>query len=133
MEFKRGRMIDHLHLRTGDLEGSRRFYTAVLGVLGIPVIDGGDHFFADELWVDRGEQPSRVHFAFQAADHETVQRWYEAGLAAGGSDNGAPGERRNYHPGYYAAYLLDPDGNNVEAVYHGPAKRSAEAVVFTTE
>jgi catechol 2,3-dioxygenase-like lactoylglutathione lyase family enzyme len=131
MELKRGRMLDHLHLRTRRLDDSRKFYTAVLGVLGIPVIDGGDYFFADELWVDRGEQPSRIHFAFQTPDRETVDRWFEAGLAAGGTDNGAPGERP-YHPGYYAAYLLDPDGNNIEAVFHGPSKRSADAVTITT-
>ena len=89
------------------------------------------HFFADELWVDHGAQSSHVHFAFQSPDRATVERWYAAGLAAGGKDNGGPGERP-YHPGYYAAFLLDPDGNNVEAVYHGPSKRSAEAVTITT-
>ena len=131
MELKRGRMIDHLHLRTMDLDASRRFYAAILEVLGIPLIAGDGHFYADELWVDRGETPSRVHFAFQAAAPQTVDRWYVAGLAAGGRDNGAPGER-SYHPGYYAAFLLDPDGNNVEAVYHGPSTRSADAVTVTT-
>ncbi|HZY67091.1 MAG TPA: VOC family protein [Devosia sp.] len=130
MELKRGRMIDHLHLRTRDLERSRRFYSAVLEVLGIPLVAAESHFFADELWVDRGEQPSHVHFAFQAPDRATVDRWYAAGLAAGGTDNGAPGER-SYHPGYYAAFLLDPDGNNVEAVHHGPSTRSADAVTIT--
>ena len=130
MELKRGRMIDHLHLRTRDLEASRRFYTAVLGVLGIEIVNAPTHFFADELWVDAGEQSSHVHFAFQSPDRATVERWYAAGLAAGGRDNGAPGERP-YHPGYYAAFLLDPDGNNVEAVHHGPGKRSADAVTIT--
>jgi len=130
MELKRGRMIDHLHLRARDLEASRRFYSALLGVLGIEIVNAPDHFFADELWVDHGEQSSHVHFAFQAADRAMVDRWYAAGLAAGGKDNGGPGERK-YHPGYYAAFLLDPDGNNVEAVYHGPGKRSADAVVIT--
>lgn len=130
MELKRGRMIDHLHLRSRDLEASRSFYTAVLGVLGIPVISAESHFFADELWVDRGETSSHVHFAFQTPDRETVDRWYAAGLAAGGRNNGAPGERP-YHPGYYAAFLLDPDGNNVEAVFHGPGERSADAVTIT--
>jgi len=130
MELKRGRMLDHLHLRARDLEASRRFYGALLGVLGIEIVNAPDHFFADELWVDHGDAPSHVHFAFQAADRAMVDRWYAAGLAAGGRDNGAPGERQ-YHPGYYAAYLLDPDGNNVEAVYHGPGKRSADAVTIT--
>jgi len=132
MDLKRGRLIDHLHLRTRDLEASRAFYTATLETLGIAVTDGPDHFFADELWVDVGEQASHVHVAFQAADRETVARWYEAGLKAGGKDNGGPGER-DYHPGYYAAFLLDPDGNNIEAVFHGPASRSAEAVTITFE
>lgn len=130
MDVKRGRMIDHLHLRTRDLDASRRFYAAILGVLGIPLIASDDHFYADELWVDRGDTPSHVHFAFQAADRAMVDRWHGAGLAAGGTDNGEPGER-DYHPGYYAAFLLDPDGNNVEAVYHGPSTRSAEAVSVT--
>jgi catechol 2,3-dioxygenase-like lactoylglutathione lyase family enzyme len=79
--------------------------------------------------VDKGppEAISHIHLAFQAADRAMVDRWYEAGLAAGGTDNGAPGER-DYHPGYYGAFLLDPDGNNVEAVFHGPAERSAASV-----
>jgi catechol 2,3-dioxygenase-like lactoylglutathione lyase family enzyme len=130
MELKRGRLIDHLHLRTRDLAASRRFYSAVLGVLGIPVVDGEGHFFADELWVDVGEQPSRCHLAFQTADRAMVDCAYAAGLSAGGRDNGAPGER-SYHPGYYAGYLLDPDGNNIEVVHHGDADRSADAVTIT--
>lgn len=130
MELKRGRLIDHLHLRTRDLAASKRFYTAVLGVLGIPIIDGGAHFYADELWVDAGEQSSCVHVAFQATDRSVVDRFHAAGLAAGGKDNGAPGERA-YHPGYYAAFLFDPDGNNIEAVFHGPANRSVDAVTIT--
>jgi catechol 2,3-dioxygenase-like lactoylglutathione lyase family enzyme len=129
MQLLRGRLIDHLHLRVRDLDASRKFYTAVLDVLGIPVIGGDGHFFADELWVDVGNPASHVHFAFQAPDRATVDRWYAAGLEAGGRDNGPPGERK-YHPGYYAAFLLDPDGHNVEAVYHGPGRRSADAVVI---
>jgi catechol 2,3-dioxygenase-like lactoylglutathione lyase family enzyme len=77
-----------------------------------------------------GPPTGNLHIAFQAPDQETVQRFHEAALAAGGRDNGAPAERA-YHPGYYAAYALDPDGNNVEAVYHGPVRRSAESVVFS--
>jgi lactoylglutathione lyase len=77
-----------------------------------------------------GVATGRAHFAFQARDRDMVERFHRAGLEAGGKDNGAPGERP-YHPGYFAAFLLDPDGNNVEAVFHGPAKRSAEAVKFT--
>jgi len=130
MQYKQGRLIDHVHLRVADLEASRRFYSAILGVLGIEIAHGADYFEADELFVDHGETVSRVHLAFQARDRSMVQRWYEAGLAAGGRDNGAPGER-DYHPGYYGAFLLDPDGNNVEAVYHGPTERSAEGVTIT--
>lgn len=73
---------------------------------------------------------SSAHLAFQAGDKETVRRFHDAALAAGGTDNGAPGAR-TYHPGYYAAFVLDPDGNNVEAVYHGPMTRSAASVVLT--
>ena len=72
----------------------------------------------------------RVHLAFQAQSRDMVHAFYEAALAHGGQDNGAPGERI-YHPGYYAAFVLDPDGNNIEAVFHGDAKRSAPSVKVT--
>ncbi|ALD91025.1 glyoxalase/bleomycin resistance protein/ring-cleaving dioxygenase [Cupriavidus gilardii CR3] len=132
MQIQRGRLIDHLHLKVRDLAASRRFYGAVLGVLGIAITDGDGYFYADELWVDEGTpgQITHAHFAFQAKDRDTVEAFYKAGLAADGRDNGGPGER-TYHPGYYAAFLLDPDGNNVEAVYHGPHQRSSEAVVIS--
>jgi catechol 2,3-dioxygenase-like lactoylglutathione lyase family enzyme len=129
MEFHRGRLIDHLHFRVRDLAASRRFYEAILNVLGVPVEGDERHFAADELWVDVGDQPTRVHLAFQVPDRETVHCFHAAGLAGGGRDNGAPGERQ-YHPGYYAAYLLDPDGNNLEAVHHGASERSTSAVVI---
>jgi len=132
-QHHQGRLIDHVHLRVRDLEASKRFYRAVLGALGFTAwAEGEDYFSADELWIDRGEAPSRVHLAFQASDREAVHRFHAAALAAGGRDNGRPGER-GYHPGYYAAFALDPDGNNVEAVYHGPARRSAASVVTTPE
>lgn len=131
MEYHFGRTIDHLHLVVADLDTSRRFYEAVLGALGRSLSGAGDGFFwADELFVSTGERISRVHFAFQADDEQAVHRFYAAGLAAGGTDNGPPGER-HYHPGYYAAFVLDPDGNNVEAVFHGPASRSAESILVT--
>jgi catechol 2,3-dioxygenase-like lactoylglutathione lyase family enzyme len=132
MEFHQGRLFDHVHLRVRDLEASRRFYVAVTESLGIPLgLETESAFAVDELFVSSdGEPTERVHIAFQASDEEAVTRFYEAGLAAGGCDNGRPGPR-DYHPGYYAAYLFDPDGNNVEAVYHGPAERSAPSVVFT--
>jgi lactoylglutathione lyase len=74
----------------------------------------------------------RVHLAFQGKSREVVERFYKSALAAGGRDNGAPGERK-YHPGYYGAFVIDPDGNNIEVVYHGPAKQSAESVKITFE
>ncbi len=130
METYRGRLIDHLHLKVKDLDASKRFYKAAMDVLGIPLVEGEGYFFADELWVDVGPAVAHVHFAFQAKDREMVDRFHTAVLAAGGRDNGPPGERK-YHPGYYAAFALDPDGNNVEAVHHGPHDRSSQSVHIT--
>ncbi len=130
MEFHRGRLLDHVHLVVADLTKSRTFYEAVLAAVGRSITFEGEGFFsADELFVSTwGSGASHIHLAFQADGPEVVQRFHAAGLAAGGRDNGAPGERP-YHPGYYAAYLLDPDGNNIEAVFHGPSTRSAASVV----
>lgn len=132
MEIHRGRLIDHIHLRAHDLAASKRFYRAVLKSLNkeSAIQEADDHFSGDELWIDQADGPtSHVHLAFRAKDHAEVKAFYEAALAAGGTDNGAPGERK-YHPGYYAAFVLDPDGNNIEAVYHGPFVASAESVVI---
>ncbi|XYI01436.1 VOC family protein [Sorangium sp. So ce1128] len=132
MQFHVGRLIDHVHLSVADLEQSKRFYRAVLQALGRdPIQEGPGYFAADELYVSPsdGGPVSRVHVAFQTADREQVHRFHEAALAAGGRDNGAPGER-HYHPGYYGAFVLDPDGNNIEAVHHGPSQRSAASVVI---
>ena len=137
-ELHRGRLIDHLQLVVRDLDASRRFYAAVFDVLGVPIGgEGDDYFWADELFVSTADSPAasgvktgRVHLAFQANDRETVERFHRDGLAAGGTDHGAPGQRP-YHPGYYAAFLLDPDGNNIEVVFHAPAKRSAADVKIT--
>ena len=133
MQFHRGRLIDHVHLRVSDVAASKRFYRAVFASLGMPdVLQEGQGFFhADELYVDQADgYVSRVHLAFQAPDRETVHRFHAAALAAGGRDHGGPGER-SYHPGYYGAFVLDPDGNNIEAVFHGPSTRSAASVVVT--
>jgi catechol 2,3-dioxygenase-like lactoylglutathione lyase family enzyme len=132
MEIHRGRLIDHLHLRAHDLAASKRFYRAVLQSLGKAgaIQEADDHFSADELWIDQAEGArSHVHLAFRANSQAGVHAFHAAALAAGGTDNGAPGERK-YHPGYYAAFVLDPDGNNIEAVYHGPMTASAESVVI---
>lgn len=133
MEFHRGRLIDHVQLRVADVEASKRFYRAVFTSLSLPdvLVEGEGFFYADELYVDKADGPvSRVHLAFQAANREVVHAFHQAALGAGGRDNGRPGERA-YHPGYYAAFVLDPDGNNIEAVFHGAATRSAASVVVT--
>jgi catechol 2,3-dioxygenase-like lactoylglutathione lyase family enzyme len=138
MEFHRGRLIDHIQLVVRDLRASKAFYEAVFGALGIPIGDSGDDFFwADELFVStpgskaaQGMLTGRQHLAFQARDRAMVKAFHDAALRNGGMDNGAPGERP-YHPGYYAAFVLDPDGNNVEAVYHGEAARSSASVRIT--
>ena len=134
MQFHQGRLIDHIRLRVSDLEASRRFYRAVLTAVGREFTsESPDHFACDELWIDRADGPvSRVHLAFQARDREAVHAFHAAALEAGGRDNGAPGER-SYHLGYYAAFALDPDGHNIEAVYHGPAERSAESVIVSAK
>jgi catechol 2,3-dioxygenase-like lactoylglutathione lyase family enzyme len=137
-ELHRGRLIDHIQLVVSELAPTRRFYSALFEVLKIPIGGEGPGFFwADELFISdlkspaaSGARTGRTHLAFQAPDRETVERCYKAGLTAGGKDNGAPGER-NYHPGYFAAFLLDPEGNNVEVVFHGVAKRSAASVKIT--
>ena len=131
----RGRLIDHIQLVVEELAPNRRFYGAVLEALGVQIGGEGDgYFWADELFVStadsaaaQGVLTGRHHLAFQAADRATVDAFYRAALANGGADNGAPGERP-YHPGYYAAFVTDPAGNNVEAVFHGDADRSAPSV-----
>lgn len=140
MELHRGRLIDHLQLVVRDLAASRRFYEAVFDTIGIPIAGEGDtYFWADELFISTpdsdaalGQLTGRHHLAFQARDRATVEAFHQAALANGGKDNGAPGERP-YHPGYYAAFALDPDGNNIEVVFHGPATYSADSVKVTFE
>lgn len=137
-EIYRGRLIDHVQLVVHDLPRAQRFYTAVLACLGVPLGGEGEGFFwADELFVSSTDSPAaqqqptgRHHLAFQARDRAMVDAFYQTALAHGGRDHGAPGER-SYHPGYYAAFVLDPDGNNIEAVFHGDAQRSAAAVHIT--
>jgi catechol 2,3-dioxygenase-like lactoylglutathione lyase family enzyme len=139
-QLHRGRLIDHIQLVVDDLAASRRFYEAVFKVFDIPISGGGDDFFwADEFVVSsagsqaaQGRLTGRCHLAFQAKDPATVEAFYQAALANGGKDNGAPG-MRPYHPGYVAAFVLDPAGNNIEAVYHGEAMRSAPSVKIEFE
>jgi catechol 2,3-dioxygenase-like lactoylglutathione lyase family enzyme len=134
-ELHRGRLVDHIQLVVSDLAACKAFYSATLGSLNIPLGGEGDgYFWFDELFVSSADSEAalgaltgRHHLAFQAADRAMVDAFHAAALTAGGRDNGAPGERP-YHPGYYAAFVLDPEGNNIEAVYHGAARRSAASV-----
>ncbi len=124
-------MIDHVGLNVSDLAAAKAFYAETLEplgyrvwgdweseeVVGFAVDDAGPDF-----WVyTRGDEPSApTHVSFRARDRETVDAFHAAGLAAGGSDNGEPGVRPHYHEQYYGAFVLDPDGNNIEAVCHSP-------------
>lgn len=121
-----GPPIDHLWLGVADLEASRRFYETIAPVVGVRVVDaslpqtvsvtdGTRHF----ILVADGRPPTEhVHLAFPVADDETVAKFHRVASAAGFRDNGGPGERPEYHPGYVGAFVLDPWGNNVEAVNH---------------
>ena len=131
-------MIDHIGLSVRDFAVSRAFYTAALAPLGFGVVmevteamTGGHGAHAGfgagkpEFWIGSGGAPGGasggpVHVAFVAGSRAAVRAFHAAALAAGATDNGAPGLRPQYHPDYYGAFVLDPDGNNVEAVCHGP-------------
>jgi catechol 2,3-dioxygenase-like lactoylglutathione lyase family enzyme len=123
-------MLDHLGFSVSDYERSKAFYAQALAPLGLELLlepladvggfgEGGKPFF----WIDgRGTAPQTgIHVAFAVGDRPTVEAFHAAALAAGGTDNGGPGVREIYHPDYYGAYVLDPDGNNIEAVCHAPA------------
>jgi catechol 2,3-dioxygenase-like lactoylglutathione lyase family enzyme len=133
MTWHTGRLIDHVHLRARNLANTRYFYQSVLAALGIRIEQSDEGWFqVDELYVSTADAKgprTHVHLAFQAADQAMVDAFHRAALTAGGTDNGAPGPR-DYHPGYYAAFVLDPDGNNIEAVFHGPVRRSAPSVTL---
>lgn len=118
------RFIDHVAFDVADLEASRRFYVAALAPWGVREVEADGAFGygprgSEDLWIARGEPGPPLHLALVASDRTLVDAFHAAGLDGGGRDNGAPGIRAQYHPEYYAAYLLDPDGNNVEAVHHG--------------
>ena len=118
-------MIDHIRLNVADPAASRAFFEAALEPLGYrvlmdfgPVVGMGKD--RPDFWLaPAGGASTTAHVAFRAESEEEVQRFHAAGLAAGGADNGEPGLRPHYHQNYYGAVVLDPDGNNVEAVYHG--------------
>jgi catechol 2,3-dioxygenase-like lactoylglutathione lyase family enzyme len=118
-------MIDHVAIPVRDLATSRNFYKPLLEGLGAKVVmewPGGVLFGTDDGMVAlrESEQVAPLHVAFKA-DRAGVERFHETALAAGGSDNGAPGIREEIHENYYAAFVIDPDGHNVEAVCHRPA------------
>ena len=121
-------MFDHVAIRAGDLVASARFYRTVLGSLGIEVscAETGVVTWDDfSLRAADGDCPATqsLHVAFVASSREQVDAFWRAGVDAGYSDDGAPGERPRYKPDYYGAFLRDPDGNSVEAVHHGDARR----------
>lgn len=126
-------MLDHIGIDVSDLARSRAFYAAALAPLGYAVtkaspasigfgVASGEGQSIDpggDFWIAQGRpSPPLVHFAFNASSREAVDRFFEAALREGGTDNGAPGLRPRYHPDYYAAFVLDPDGYNIEAVCH---------------
>ena len=124
-------MLDHTGIQVSDLPASRAFYERVLEPLGFAVVmDLAEQIQAvgfgrrgrPWFWIRgaKGEASGPIHIAFHATDRERVDRFHEAALAAGATDNGPPGLREHYHPTYYGAFVLDPDGNNVEAVCHTP-------------
>lgn len=122
-------MYDHIGLKVKDLDASVRFYTAALKPLGFVLCsrdDSGAGFGppdAPALWLyaDNNHRGPGMHVAFRAANHDAIKQFHSAGVKAGGRDNGGAGPRADYSPTYFAAFLIDPDGNNVEAVCHAPA------------
>ena len=118
-------MVEHVAVNVGEWNRAKRFYEKLLGTLGYRVVyeeDGTLAYFADHRGLDFGigrrDPVGGAHVAFECPDRTAVDRFHQAGLAAGGTDNGAPGIRAQYDANYYAAYVLDPDGNNIEGVCH---------------
>jgi catechol 2,3-dioxygenase-like lactoylglutathione lyase family enzyme len=123
-DFRRS-VFDHVQLGVRDRSVSERFYRTVLEPLGIPVVSETEEWIMFAHLAIRADRPvsSNVHLAFQASSPEQVDAFHRAGVEAGYRDNGAPGPRyEEFMPGIYAAYLLDPDGNNVEAVHRAPQR-----------
>jgi catechol 2,3-dioxygenase-like lactoylglutathione lyase family enzyme len=120
-------MIDHVTAKVEDFEGGKTFYSQALAPLGYSLkmeVPGAAGFGAGDgvpdFWIGTNEERGATHIAFSARDRATVDAFYEAATAAGGRDNGAPGLRPHYHENYYAAFVHDTDGNNIEAVCHLP-------------
>lgn len=121
MKLKRGRLFDHIHLKVKDIKRSKEFYQPLVESLGLSInFENDECFCIDELLVSESPEPTHaIHLAFQAEHPAAVKLFYETGLKYGGRCNGGPGTRTQ-QMGYYSAYVLDPDGNNIEAVFHGP-------------
>jgi catechol 2,3-dioxygenase-like lactoylglutathione lyase family enzyme len=123
-------MFDHVKFGVSDFAASKSFYLAALAPLGVAVIAEGAPAYGVELCAkgptslclfQTDEKPAHLHLAFGADTRQQVDAFYRAALAAGGRDNGAPGLRPHYHANYYAAFVIGPDGHNIEAVCHAPA------------
>ena len=119
-------MLDHIAIHTNQFDALTRFYDAVLTPLGYAKLASyedvaGFGHDKPELWIGATQaKPTPIHIALAAPGNAAVDTFYAAALAAGAKDHGPPGLRPDYSPGYYAAFVLDPDGNNLEAVYHQP-------------
>ncbi len=120
-------ILDHIGFAVRDFAKSKAFYTTALAPLGIKIVKQGDGFAGfnqDDtkggFWISQGEPPAPIHIAFAARDRAQVRAFHAAAIAAGGRDNGASGLRPQYHADYYGAFVLDPDGHNIEAVCHKP-------------
>jgi catechol 2,3-dioxygenase-like lactoylglutathione lyase family enzyme len=117
-------MIDHIGIQVVDVDASVAFYTRALAPLGYVLVMRVAQFAGfgiagkPDFWIGAGKPTDSIHVAFRAAGRAQVRAFHEAALAAGGKDNGPPGIREIYHPNYYGAFVLDPDGHNVEAVCH---------------
>ena len=126
-------LIDHLWIRVQELEPIRRFYGLIAPVLGLKARDLGERFGlvaeAASFTFTEGRPTGNLHLAIGVGDQQTVDVFYTSAIAAGGRDNGAPGERRQYHPGYYGAYVIDPAGTNLEAVFHDRSLTSTFASI----
>jgi catechol 2,3-dioxygenase-like lactoylglutathione lyase family enzyme len=123
-------VLHHVGVPVSDFERSKRFYTEALLPLGYELImepsvsaAGFGRWGKPDFWISQGEPGQAFHIAFAADDRFTVDAFHEAAMAAGGRDNGGPGLRPEYHASYYGAFVLDPDGNNIEAVCHGKSRK----------
>jgi catechol 2,3-dioxygenase-like lactoylglutathione lyase family enzyme len=124
-------VLDHVGVPVSDFEQSKRFYAQALSPLGYELIMEPRPYAAGfgrrgkpDFWIAQGDPGQAFHIAFAAEDRATVDAFYEEAIAAGGRDNGGPGLRPHYHASYYGAFVLDPDGNNIEAVCHKPAEEA---------